>query len=803
MMVHRARLLTSSVLLICAVVLTLVICGMAEALEDQGEPAVKGNTGGDARLWINVTYVLSEDKKPAARVIIDGVTYDDENTLGGHLKKRADEAGRNADGSSKLKVAVRTDGRLPHSFVRSVFQTLVKAGILDVVVPYDDPVVRDTRAKGQPSFRDVSIGDLPAISYRWSDLQKVEIPERDLPYDPEYGLRESVGLWGSVEGLAISGDGEVAIASHEGLFIWRSGKLRCFTARNEDVSGRSLEGNSPLPYPWVKGVTYDRTGRLWVATGQGLFTYHEGKCRILQCSAKYDYQQCFESICRTCDGRIVVGGRLGILVIIDPKTDEFKSFCLASDVNCWVTAVCETPDGTIWFSIINGGILRYDRAGKLSGLPLNQPWLPSQYVYALHVDEAGTVWAGCQEGLGFYRADGKGEQVPAKTLPDAFVFQLLAYEKGVLVRTKKGLALYDGKWSYDDSSGSAALVLGPDGALWMADREGVRRTKLTFSPDNPVVSRLEKARQLVEARLPQKLHSGFKAETDANGGTWLTSENQLWHHDGRTWVDRSLLLEGKNVSLLQKDSRNRLWLGTLGAGLVELNTDPLRRFNHHKEKMLAYIRSVCEHPDGGLFVGSGYGLYLLTADGAWRRLMNEVDINHIAIDGEGRVWCYSHHGGLYVLVKGMVRMLTAHPALTGLLSVDSLKRAGDGIVHLSGRKRTRNGPQSIDVALDQDVLKAFAPEPDMLALSKESVLAIRILREADQTKFSFSNGTAIGWRDIFRILMGIAEAGGDERVIKKSAIVYVPGDLKEDELSNFRNALKHFGVTAVQLKTTP
>jgi len=81
------------------------------------------------RQVINVTYSIVNNSEVVSNIIVRKVTYNEPDKLVAFLKTRAEKAGRDEKGVSRLSVKIRADGRVAYQQVQRVMVACMKAGI--------------------------------------------------------------------------------------------------------------------------------------------------------------------------------------------------------------------------------------------------------------------------------------------------------------------------------------------------------------------------------------------------------------------------------------------------------------------------------------------------------------------------------------------------------------------------------------------------------------------------------------------------------------------------------------------------
>lgn len=81
------------------------------------------------RQVINVTYSIVNNNEVMSNIIIRKVLYNEPEKLVAFLKTKAEKAGRDEKGISRISVKIRADGRVAYQQVQRVMVSCMKAGI--------------------------------------------------------------------------------------------------------------------------------------------------------------------------------------------------------------------------------------------------------------------------------------------------------------------------------------------------------------------------------------------------------------------------------------------------------------------------------------------------------------------------------------------------------------------------------------------------------------------------------------------------------------------------------------------------
>ena len=276
---------------------------------------------------------------------------------------------------------------------------------------------------------------------------------------------------------------------------------------------RTLTRKEGLASEYVFAIGLDREGYKWFGTNAGgASRYRDGSWKTyFPMHGLADYW--IYAFAEASNGELWIGTWAGASRF-NPKTGKFRNY-VKELVNEWVYGIDIDASGRVWFGT-EGGVSMYDGRRWKSwthadgvGAPNTERLPPSantglgtrsrhdlstategsasynaNYVFAIHVDPQGKVWAGTWGG-GAARFDGK--QWTSFTRQDGLagniVYSIAREPGGALwFGTDRGASRYDGRtWqTLGKAEGLVdqnvyAIAVAPGGDVWIGTRGGVAR----------------------------------------------------------------------------------------------------------------------------------------------------------------------------------------------------------------------------------------------------------------------------------------------------------------------------------------
>ena len=376
-------------------------------------------------------------------------------------------------------------------------------------------------------------------------------PERPIAHF-SYVWYENQLPQGTVLSIAQQADGTLWLSTYNGLVRHSGGEFETLDPRVEPALKSSA----------ITAVAADGEQGIWVGTlNGGLYRSRAGVLEPVALPAGIDS---VFGIVRDTAGALWLTTNAGVVRVVDgvPRllgdADGFPP-------RGFYRAIVADPAGGVWIAADGVGVVRWQGQGRRAQLYSQHEGLPSNAVYSLAVDAAGTAWVGTQNGPAYFR-DGRFRRDP---------------------RT----AALDGKRIY-------TLYGDRAGTVW-------------FGPLDMGLCRLGP--------------NGLSCEQGLAGLRGETIRSMLEDREGNLWIGTTSsgvqrLSQSKIVTVMGSGASNAvravhqapdgaLWVGTDGGGLSTYQSPylvPAAAYNRQLPSQL--VRAVTSDDQGALWVGGTVGV---------------------------------------------------------------------------------------------------------------------------------------------------------------------------------------------------
>jgi len=538
------------------------------------------------------------------------------------------------------------------------------------------------------------------------------------PPNEEFRLSTREGLPSKkVHAIAQLKDGGMVFGTDLGLAIWKGDLVTTYLLGPMRTNDGRTWGH---PANDIQDVLVGSDGALWLGTGKGVYRRRKNQWQLLLSQTTtplrattptwYDTN---DVMCLSEDsrGRIVAGSRNASVAVIDPGTNAVRQAFLTNDPNQWVTGIAEDGQKNLWVAVYGLGVIRFSGSTVRLFTDVEQ-WIPDLNIRSFVLTPDGTHYVGATR-LGVRRPDGSSEVLSAPdVLPEKTVWRMTRRRDGtVWCRTSLGYAVYDGsRWRFAGGPGADGpygdMFEGADGTFWVSSWRGVvRRPAVRLSSRNPRVQKIQDIKKRIETDYPNVKRSRALL-LDHRKRVWARVLDTPMRYDGHTWEDLSSMTGGKDIYVLFEDSKQRVWMGSAGAGLIGFEQDKVIRYNHEENNSRSVIYDIAEDSHGRLYVATQGGLFSLH-EGRWTNFLDRylaegerpkarglplfarLQILCVAVDSADRLW-FASNSDLFLYDGKRVLNVSFEGPLKGT-SVGWLTARPDGRVLVQGTALTPEG----------------------------------------------------------------------------------------------------------------
>jgi len=392
--------------------------------------------------------------------------------------------------------------------------------------------------------------------------------------------------------------------------------------RYDGKAWSTLTTKDGLAHDYVRSISQDREGNLWFGTNGGVSQY-AGKDFTTFTSEDGLVDNFVHEVFQDREGNFWFGTNGGGVSRYDGKT--FTTFTTEDGLATnWVTSILQDREGNLWFSTRgNGGVSRYDRAGRRSGESSGmgtfttftvKDGLGFNNVNSSIQDREGQIWFGTLSG-GVSRYDGK-------------TFTTFTPQDGM---TAAGIFVY-----------VSAILQDREGNLWFSTGEpgpgGVSRYDgkvwITFTTRDGLAS-----------------NHVWSMLQDQEGSLWFgTRYDGVSRYDGKTWTTFTIKdgLADNEVRAIFQDREGNLWFGTVYGGVSRYDGKSFTTFTIRDGLASNNVGTILQDREGHLWFGTNAGVSQY--DGEVFQTVTRLDgltgnvVTTMFQDREGVLWLGSTNG---------------------------------------------------------------------------------------------------------------------------------------------------------------
>lgn len=441
---------------------------------------------------------------------------------------------------------------------------------------------------------------------------------------------------------------------------------------------KHYDSNSGLSQNTVNCLLQDRTGFIWLGTKDGLNRFDGYSFKHIG-NDERNYCSIVSSLMEDSSGIIWVGTHQGVCVY-NPETERLDLLDKITDdghsITRQVTDFCADGDSSIYISVDNEGIFKYDKNSQTLSLVLDQQKKGIGSINKIEYTPDGIIWIGTFGGGLFYSDD------KLKSVNKYFTAEGTDYFRGAIINSIK---IKGGKVFV--ATGNIGLhyidvVTGEVSPVFTIDETG----EIPFIRDFLFYDK-----------------SHIWLGTESGLYIYNISEKALLKHLKHNYFDHFSISDNAIYSLLS-DRRGGVWIGSYFGGADYLDMNKMRFDKYYRNNSSTCldaerVRQMCCDKNGIIYIGSeDNGVSVLNPKtGVFAPLecgLPGANIQSLCIDGND-LWIGTFSSGLTIknLVSGQTRNITSNDH-SGLNSdyVFSICRTIGGDMYIS----TYSGLQRYD-----------------------------------------------------------------------------------------------------------
>ncbi|HTJ50725.1 MAG TPA: two-component regulator propeller domain-containing protein, partial [Cyclobacteriaceae bacterium] len=423
------------------------------------------------------------------------------------------------------------------------------------------------------------------------------------------------------------------------LCIWLFAASHIVLAQNKNLKFKHLSVQDGLSRSWVKCFLEDRTGLLWIGTGDGLNKF-DGKnftiYKYLPTQAKSLNHNNTNVIFEDSKGQLWVGTQAGL----NHYERELDEFVPVPFVNNYITSLFELDKDTLLVGTA-GGLCLFNTVSHTSRC------IYDVYVEKILKDKLGNIWLATHKGLVLFNpADHSVRSIKVDSDKHD------APQDEVLITI------------FEDSRGGIWIGTASQGLIYFTyPANNLNEARFIHFTPNPSAT----------GNITPGVIYAIAEDEDHN--LWIGIENgginilNLKAFDQGNYVFTKVVnnpsdfssLSNNSIHTLYADKQHSMWVGTYSGGVNQYNK-LLQRFGHHEaipgsDKSIndKYVSAILDEDDY-LWIGTEKGLNCYNKiTGRWQYFTHDFNDPHsigsdavlaIMRDSRNRLWVGTYGGGL-------------------------------------------------------------------------------------------------------------------------------------------------------------
>ncbi len=154
-----------------------------------------------------------------------------------------------------------------------------------------------------------------------------------------------------------------------------------------------------LPQNSIRTIVRDETGYIYLGTQEGLVIFNGATMQIINHHTDSELlSDDIRTLTLTKSGKLLVGTTRGIYTLKDrkivPESGEMQEF--------FITAITQSPDGSLWIGTDTHGIFHRTKNGSLQSYTTTKNNIHSDHITSIFITEKGNIYCGTNEGVEYF-----------------------------------------------------------------------------------------------------------------------------------------------------------------------------------------------------------------------------------------------------------------------------------------------------------------------------------------------------------------------------------------------------------------
>ena len=295
------------------------------------------------------------------------------------------------------------------------------------------------------------------------------------------------------------------------------------------------------------------------------------------------------------------------------EDDKFENYRMPH-MTTYFSSTCllEDSKGNIWFGTYNGGIYKYIMSeSRMEVIDLPRIGMSSNWVTCLTEDRQGRMWVGTWEGGVVMFDNGKPQIFDQKNgLAASRIYDIIEDVEGniLIADQNNGLTIYKGdafitynKAEILPNPNVNAVYQNRRGEVWLGTNAGISR----FMPGDKSAIIYNSARNAIAEDIRFiKEDRARNLWIGANEGGIIMYNVANGQFESQPYIN-SILYRGGQVTAMEIDKKNNLWIGTVeGVAVGTINEDNFQRYTLLDSLTIFRITSLYCDPSGNMWIGT-------------------------------------------------------------------------------------------------------------------------------------------------------------------------------------------------------